>query len=926
MNICSLMSFFRFKRPIAVVVYLFIQSILVAQHVEVPGKDKFAEIKEDGISVLPSGRFVKPAGELKLITRAPYGLAISNDEKTAVVLHSNAISVVDLMSSPLQVSRFPSYDGKNPDVIKNASFIGACFASDNRRVFLSGGDKGKVWVFDVVAKSLVDSFDLNLAHPESNKEAFATDLVLDEMNDDLWVLDRAWFQLHRFSLKTHQIKASIPTGRIPFGIAIAPKQHKLFVANVGMYAYPVVPGVNEKTKDSFLLHFPPYGAHSKESREGIEFEGRFIPGLGDPNDDQSMSVWVIDTRTNSVVSKIKTGKRIGEFLEDAEIVGGAHPNSIVCNEKNAYVSQAGSDGIAVIDLKSNRLKGTWPIKTETFLDQSRGYMPYGIDLDRKANRLYVALLGFNAVAVLDAKSGKNLGMISAGWGATRVKCLPSSGAVLITSARGLGAGPNGGKNFKAPIQGTYIGDIQLGSLQRVKMLSNEELAVSKQLVLDYTYQTSPATAIHGQFFGPNSPIKHIVYITKENRTYDEVFGQLTEANGDSSLSRFGVNCEYTIKGQLQMIHNDQLWDYGVDTLKKEEIEARMKQLKITPNHHKLAKSFSFSDNFYCDSDASIHGHHWMMGTMPNEYVETNAANDGDFRVLSPAPGRRMPKTTGAMDPEDYNQIGGLWEAVQRSGKTIYNFGEANEYQGVREDWYDTLNGTGIAVAFPMPSAIYSNTSRNYAGYNTSIPDQFRVEQFETEFTQKWLMGTDSMPNLITIQLPNDHTSKPRPADGYPFVHSYVADNDLALGRMLHFLSHTPYWKNMLVIVTEDDPQGGVDHIDAHRSILMMAGPYVKRNYVSHTHANFGSIIKLIYNTMGIPGVNHFDITASDLSDYFTPVADFRPYTLEPSDLRVFDPAVALKKYNRSIPWRELKMPDVMDDENQQRNDFYENHK
>jgi phospholipase C len=197
--------------------------------------------------------------------------------------------------------------------------------------------------------------------------------------------------------------------------------------------------------------------------------------------------------------------------------------------------------------------------------------------------------------------------------------------VLITSARGLGAGPNGGKNFKAPAQGTYIGDIQLGSLQRVNMLSNQELAVSKQQVLDYTYQTSPVNVGQSPFFGPKSPIKHIVYITKENRTYDEVFGQLSGGDGDSSLSRFGVNCEYTIKGQLQMIHNDQLWDYGVDTLKKEEIEARMKHLKITPNHHKLAKSFSYSDNFYCDSDASIHGHHWMMGTMPNEYVETNAA-------------------------------------------------------------------------------------------------------------------------------------------------------------------------------------------------------------------------------------------------------------------------------------------------------------
>ncbi len=897
-----------------------------AQIAEVPGSQEYAKISLTGPSVLPSGRMVKPAGETKLISRAPYGLAVSKDEKTAVVLHSNAISVVDLSGKEMAVSRFPSYDGKNGDVIKGASFVGACFSNDNQRVFLSGGDKGKIWVFDVVGKRVVDSFDLNLAHPESHREAFATDLILDESNDDLWVLDRAWFQLHRFSLKTHQIKASIPTGRIPFGIAMAPKQNKILVANVGMYAYPVVPGVNEKTKDSFLLHFPPYGAHSRESREGVEVEGRFVPGLGDPNNDQSMSVWVVDTRTNTVVSKIKTGKPIGEFIEDAEIVGGSHPNSIVCDAKYAYISQAGSDDIAIVDLKTNRLQGVWPILTQTFLDQSRGYMPYGLDLDLKRKRLYVALLGFNAVAVMDLKSGKNLGMIPSGWGTTRVKCIPSTGEVLAVSARGLGAGPNGGQGFLSPPQGTYIGDIQLGSLQRVSFLSNQNVLRGRDEVIAYTYQLKLEKNEDNPFFGPTSPIKHIVYITKENRTYDEVFGQLKGGLGDSSLSRFGVNCEYTISGQLKMIHDDQTWDYGADTLNKETIEARMKGLKITPNHHKIAQGFAYSDNFYCDSDASIHGHHWMVGTIPNEYVETNAANEGDFRILSPAPGRRMPKTTGAMDPEDYNQIGGLWEAVQRAKKSIYNFGEANEYQGVREDWYDTLNGTGMAVAFPMPSAIYAHTSRNYAGYNTSIPDQFRVEQFETEFTNKWLSGTDTLPQLITIQLPNDHTSKPRPADGYPFVHSYVADNDLALGRMLHFLSHTPYWKNMLVIVTEDDPQGGVDHIDAHRSILMMAGPYVKRNYTSHTHANFGSIIKLIYNTMGIPGVNHFDITASDISDFLTTSPDFTPYTLEPSDLRVFDPAVALRKYNRNIPWRELKMSEAMDDENTQRNEFYDNHK
>ena len=907
--------------------FIMLVTVVSAQvEYEVPGRLDYCKINENGISVLPSGRFVSPVGEKIRVHRAPYGLAVSNDGKFAVALHSGAVTLVEMSTSASQVSRFPEFDGKGIDIIKGASFVGASFSNNNRVVYLSGGDKGKIWMFDVILKKVIDSVDVNQFHSEAPKEAFVTDILVDDVNDDLWVLDRAWFQLYRIGLKDKKLKAMIPTGRIPFGLALSAKNHKLLVANVGMYAYPVVPGVNEVSKDSFLLHFPAYGAHSKESIEGVEREGRFIPGLGDPNADESMSVWIVNTLTNTVTNKIKTGAAIGEFIEDLEVVGGSHPNSIVCDDRYAYVSQTGSDDIAVIDLKKSRLLKSWPIRTSSILDDTKGYMPYGLDIDRKNGRLYVALLGYNAVAALELKSGKNLGMIPAGWGATRVKCNPVTQELLITSARGYGAGPNGGAGFKAPPQGTYIGDIQLGLLQRVAIPTFLDLEAGRKSTLDYTMKPVLRDSGVSAFFGPNSPIKHIVYITKENRTYDEVLGQLEGGLGDSSLSRFGVNCEYTLEGQLKMIHNDQQWKYNADSVQKDSIRRLMKGLKVTPNHQKIAKQFSFSDNFYCDSDASIHGHHWMLGTMPNEYVETNAANAGDFMTLSKSPGRRMPRTTGAMDPEDYNQVGGFWEAIKRSKKSIYNFGEANEYSGVREEWFDTLNGTGMSVVFPMPAAIYNETSRNYAGYNTSIPDQFRVEQFETEFTDKWLKGSDTMPNVITIQLPNDHTSQPRPKDGYPYVHSYVADNDLGLGRMLHFLSHTPYWKNMLVIVTEDDPQGGVDHIDAHRSILMMAGPYVKKGYVSHTHANFGSIIRTMYGLMEIPAVNHFDATGTLLTDWFTTSPDYTPYELLRSDLRVFNPDDAMQRYNRTVPWREVKMSSPMDEESDQKKQFYENHK
>ena len=137
-----------------------------------------------------------------------------------------------------------------------------------------------------------------------------------------------------------------------------------------------------------------------------------------------------------------------------------------------------------------------------------------------------------------------------------------------------------------------------------------------------------------------------------------------------------------------------------------------------------------------------------------------------------------------------------------------------------------------------------------AGFNTNIPDQLRVDQFEREFTLRWLQGADTLPSLLVMQLPNDHGSRPRPKDGYPFLQSYEADNDLALGRIIQFLSHTPYWQHMLVIVTEDDAQGGVDHIDAHRSDLLFISPYVRHGYVSHTHANFWIHPKTIYNIVG----------------------------------------------------------------------------
>ncbi|MFA5816711.1 MAG: hypothetical protein WC865_13945, partial [Bacteroidales bacterium] len=772
---------------------------------------------------------------------------------------------------------------------------------------LSGGDNGAVIIYDIESLTRLDSISLNgLVDGTEYNDSFTSDLVLNESNNELLVLDRGNFRMVRINIATKKITASIKVGRLPFGLTLSPDRKTAFVANVGMYEYPLITGATPSNYDSILISHHPYGDNTSESINGTVVEGRKIPGVGSPLHPDAMSVFTIDLQTNQVMDKFKTGHQIGHMIEDVEVVGGASPNSIAVGEQYAYVSNATNDNISIIDYKNHKIIGHIPILVDKRIDKYRGLLPFGLTLSKDEKTLYVALLGFNAVVVIDVQSKTTIGLIPTGWGPTRFKLSNDEREMYIITCRGLGAGPNGGKGFVSPIQGYYVGDIQLGSFQKVIMPDAEQLATYTKQSINNTFKSisvtddgkNPLPVLPGL---RNSPIKYIVYITKENRTYDEIFGQLKNAAGDSTLARFGVNNEYTLPDSLKM---------------------KFPNLRISPNHHKAAKQFSFSDNYYCDSDASIHGHHWMMGVIPNEWAETNSSVTKTASLFSKAPGRRFPGTTGSIDPEDYAEIGGLWEALDRKKVSFYNFGEANETAHVREEWYDTNTGAAHGVMVPMQKALFNRTSHNYAGFNMNIPDQYRMDQFEKEFTDKWIKGKEKLPSLITMQVPNDHGAGIRPDDGYFYPSSFMVDNDLAVGRILHFLSRTKYWKNMLVIITEDDPQGGVDHIDAHSSVLIMAGPYVKKGYVSHTHANFGSILKTIYNILNVPYVNQFDVTASLLQDFFTPLPDYTPYTMELHDSRVFDTEKAMKKYNRTIDWRKIEQGPPIDNEDVERKVHY----
>ena len=346
-------------------------------------------------------------------------------------------------------------------------------------------------------------------------------------------------------------------------------------------------------------------------------------------------------------------------------------------------------------------------------------------------------------------------------------------------------------------------------------------------------------------------LRSVVLIIKENRTFDEVLGDVATPRAPA---RFGA--------------------------------------RVTPNHHEIARRWAMSDNFYADSEVSVDGHHWLAGSYPNAWTESSlmAAYGGqkDFRLPTDAPGRlQFAGSSSSVHPEEQSERGILWHHLERHGISFRNFGEGFELAGVDEGEGLKPTGARFVTNVPMPDPLYRNTSRTYPQFNMNIPDQFRAAQLIAE-----LRSIEELPRLLFIHLPNDHTAKPRPGDGYPAEASYVADNDLALGKILEYLTARPEWAHTAVFVTEDDAQGGVDHVDSHRTVMLVASPYAKPGYVSHRHSSFPGLLKTAFRILGIPPLNLYDAAASDLSDCFAP--DPRPDTyraLRP-DLAIFDPGKA----------------------------------
>jgi DNA-binding beta-propeller fold protein YncE len=272
-------------------------SAQTVNYLSVPGYKELANIDANSYSVLPSGRYVSPAGQTIRITHDPFGLAISPDQKVAITMHENAITIIDLAT--MDQKRIPEYYNKKESPLLKGSFLGVAFNTHNNLVYLSGGDEGSVVVYDYVARKKVDSIYLDgVFNGKKYEGSFTSDLIYYAQKNELLILDRGNFRLVRYSLSSKKIIASIPTGRQPFGLAISPDQKTVLVANVGMYAYPLVEGTTKENLKSQYINWHPYGNNTKESIEGTEIEGKKIPGLGDPNVPDAMSVFCIDLVSN----------------------------------------------------------------------------------------------------------------------------------------------------------------------------------------------------------------------------------------------------------------------------------------------------------------------------------------------------------------------------------------------------------------------------------------------------------------------------------------------------------------------------------------------------------------------------------------------------------------------------------------------------
>lgn len=578
------------------------------------------------------------------------------------------------------------------------------------------------------------------------------------------------------------------TNFYPAGISTSLDGKFLFVANNLNHSISKIDLVSNAIVQTTPVGKNPYAAVMSHDGSSL-----YVSNWGES------SVSVIDPNTLEIKKTISVG---------------LHPNAIIEDPTSnmIYVSNSDSDSISVVDTKLQR-----EVKTISVMPNNNGLtgsQPNALSLSKDGKTLYVANGGNNDVAVIDLNAGSVKGLIPTAWYPSGIYL--EDDKLMVLNGKGLGAGSNR--------EGQYIGNMIKGTMSFIDVPDDKELKKYTNTVEknNEIYKPTGFSASEKfpipRFEGQESPIKHVIYVIKENRTYDQVFGDIEKGNGDPSLTIFGKD--------------------------------------ITPNIHKLADQFVLLDNFYANAEISAQGHNWSTAAQANDYVEKNW-----FANYS---GRNREYDFEGGNEAAYPKAGFLWTNAARSGVSFRSYGEFTNY--------DQTTGKYVA----SEASLGNNFDPDYPSYNLKISDLTRLDAWKEEYQQYVKNG--NLPQLQIVRLPNDHTLGTKKGELTP--QAMVAQNDYALGKLVDMVSNSPYWKDTAIFVTEDDAQNGWDSVDAHRTTSLVISPYTQIGKVDSTLYDTTSMLRTMEMILGMKPMTQYDASAVPMINTFTHKPNFNSFKVE----------------------------------------------
>ncbi|MGA2853912.1 MAG: bifunctional YncE family protein/alkaline phosphatase family protein [Verrucomicrobiota bacterium] len=793
--------------------------------------------------VTPVNQLVTPAGvQVELPRVRPNALALSPDGKMLVTAGlTHELIVVDPAAGEiLQRVPFPAGGAReetpivegilNPDGKAQLSFTGLAFSPDGSRIYMANVN-GDIKVFGVGGDRKVSPL-FSIALPPANAPRRTNDIpagiAVSRDGKKIYVAGNLSNRLLEFDAATGKVLRTWEAGVAPFDVVLAGK--KIYVSNWGGRR----PDANSVTG--------PAGRGTL-----VRVDDRSIASEG--------SVSVIDlTGSAGILPAGGSSEHAAKMaaLPD-EILTGLHACALALspNKKYLAVANAGSDTVSVIDTRADKIVET--ICARQNPADLFGAQPNALAFDKSGKTLFVCNGTQNAVAVFQFKPGESklLGLIPAGWFPGAIAFDARDGKLCIANLKDIAVKMQKPK----PGLGAGAGFNTLeyaGSLSLIPLPTKRELEKFTQMALvNLRYPLLAQAKLLPRANQPAQPVperagepgvfQHVIYIIKENRTYDQILGDVTNGNGSAELCAFGG--------------------------------------RVTPNQHKLVRDFALLDNTYCCGILSADGHNWTDSGIATDYLERSFAG---WPRSYPSGGFGE----GGADALAYSPAGFIWNDALAHGKTVCDFGEfttdkkhwkssGSTNVTFLDAWRDFIGGSNAIACFSEPDieALRPFIVTNTVGWDLSVPDVWRAAQFIKSLKQ--FEAADNLPNLVIVLLPNDHTSGTKTK--FPTPAAMVADNDLAMGQIVEAVSHSKFWTNTCIFAVEDDPQNGWDHVSGYRTTAYVASAYTRRGAVVHTQYNQTSLLRTMELMLGLPPMNQMDATATPMFDCFTNQPDFTAF-------------------------------------------------